>query len=111
MEMHQTVLLKKVGKGWEGAIVKENRFENSLGGGTLEEAALPGLAPVLTAEYKEGTVISFDVKVNTPEEIEREKSLEDASKAEQDTNAELVKLEATKALRARVKAAREELRG
>jgi hypothetical protein len=109
--MHQTVVLKNNGKTWEGAVIKDSRFENSLNGGTLEETALRGLARVLTTEYKEGTVLSFDIQVNTPEEIEREKSLEDATKAERDTNAELVKLEAIKALRERVKAAREELRG
>lgn len=109
--LHQTVVLKKVGKNFEGVLARDNRFERSLGGETLEEAALKGLASILSQEIAEGGTISFDVQIESYEEITRARALEDAAREERLANEELTKLEAAHAAREKVKAAREALRG
>lgn len=108
--MHQTIILKKVNRVWEGAIVKDNRFERGINGETLEEAALKGLVGILSRELDEGSTISFEIRTDSAEELARAHALEDATNAEREASAELAKLEATKAAREKIRAAREALK-
>ena len=66
--MKMALAAKRMGTGWEGALIAEQKFQRALVNEKLEDLVLRGLAPLLANNYPEGTDIVIDVFIDEPKQ-------------------------------------------
>jgi hypothetical protein len=79
--MRMTIATKKVGSGWEGALVVEGKFLRAFASNSLSDLVNRGIVALSEHTLPDGTDVVFDVICETPEEAEKLRAAREANEA------------------------------